>query len=228
MKEQCTEYMSNSSHNKRRSTVLSKYGVDNVAKLVQIQNKRRATFDKHRPTLKIQSDLSDKDVNVIDGHSLSIYRLNKQIADEWLNRYHPRKAPKGNILCLGLVADDTIYCMMTFKKSRDPQYVAELSRMWTLPTYNVLDGYDILSKTATEFGLYNIVAYVYSSFENPKDYEAIGMSFVQFMQKTKWWIKGDQMMSDSSRRQKRIDPQLLLDQDWCIMYDDNKMMYEFT
>lgn len=212
------------SHLKRVSTVLERYGVDNVAKLEEVQQKRQQTFASHRNTLHIEYPHVD---HVLDGHQLEVYRLNKRIADTWLNQYHPLKAPKGNVMCLGLVKDTTIYCLMTFKKSRDPHYVAELSRMWMLPGYYVQDGYDILSKIAADLGLYAVVAYVHVPIEDPADYIDIGMHLTRVAQRTKWWMNEDVVMSDACRRQKHIDSKFLSATGWRCMYDESKLVYEF-
>lgn len=207
---------------KRIETNLLKYKVQNVAQLPEIQEKRRKTFETKRTTILFYQEPR---VNVIDGHDLTVYRLNKDVADCWLNKYHPFKAPKGNVLCLGLVKDDIIYCIMTFKKSRDSQYVAELSRLWMLPTYQIIGGYDILSNEASQLGLYNIVAYVNMSFENYKDYESIGMKYVRDVQRTKWWVRGDAKISDASRRQSKLKQEDMTASGYLPVYDCGIRVY---
>lgn len=207
---------------KRIKTCLHRYKVENVAQLPGVQDKRRMTFEAKRTTLIFYQEPR---VNIIDGCDLTCYRLNKDIADDWLNKYHPFKAPRGNVLCLGLVKDDTIYAIMTFKKSRDSRYVAELSRLWMLPTYQIISGYDILSAEASALGLYNIVAYVNLSFENYLDYESIGMRYIRDIQKTKWWIKGDEKMSDASRRQYKLKQEDMTADGYLPVYDCGVRVY---
>lgn len=209
--------------NKRLNTVRTRYQVDNVAQLAEVQEKRRQTFDARRETISIYHEATQK----IDGHSLDTYKLTKTVADNWLNTYHPQKAPKGNIVCLGLVKDEIIYCIMTFRRSRNPQYIAELSRMWTLPGYQVTDGYDILSKLASDLGLYNIVAYIHVPLDDPAQYELIGMQCVKHMQRTKWWMKENSIVSDASMRQKHQRPDKLVQQGWRPVYDSQQLVYEF-
>lgn len=203
-------------------TCLHKYKVRNVAQLPDVQAKRRRTFELKRTTILFYQEPR---INIIDGKDLILYRLNKDVADEWLNHYHPFKAPRGNVLCLGLVKNDTIYAMMTFKKSRDPQYVAELSRLWMLPTYQIIGGYDILSSEASALGLYNIVAYVNMSFENYKDYESIGMQHIRDIQRTKWWVRNDEKMSDASRRQSKLKQEDMTDSGYLPVYDCGIRVY---
>lgn len=207
---------------KRIKTNLLKYKVENVAQLSEVQDKRRRSFESKRTTILFYQEPR---INIIDGHELTVYKLDKAVADNWLNMYHPFGAPRGNVLCLGLVKDETIYAIMTFKKSRDAQYVAELSRLWMLPTYQVIDGYDILSNEASNFGLYHIIAYVNMSFENHMDYESIGMQYIRDIQRTKWWIRDDKRMSDASRRQYKIKQEDMRSKGYLPVYDCGVRVY---
>lgn len=211
------------SNEKRVSTNLSLYNVDNVAKLKEVQEKRKQTFAAKR------TELAFKRVpilNKLDSSEFSVFVLNKAVADDWLIKYHPLNAPKGNVMSLGLVKDNMIYCIMTFKKSRNKRYYAELSRMWTLPSYQIIGGYDRLSQYASELGVNNIVAYVNLSFENPEDYEYIGMHKTRSIQKTKWWINFNSAMTDASRRQRKISADKLLADGWISVYDKGQDVYE--
>ena len=212
------------SNEKRIQTNLSTYGVDNVSKIPEIQNKRRETFESKRRTILFYQEPR---INNIQGCSLDVFRLEKSYSDNWLNTYHPFGSPRGNVLSLGLVKDNTCYCIMTFKKSRNKNYSAELSRMWMLPTYNVIDGYDILSEEASKFGVSSIIAYVNMSFENYLDYESIGMKYVRNIQITKWWIKDDIKMSDSSRRQYKLKQEDMLNDGYLPAYDCGQRVYVF-
>lgn len=209
---------------RRIQTVSNRYGVDNVAKLKIIQDKRRNTFASKRNTIKFNAQPISQ---IVDGSTLSVYRLNKEVADKWLNEYHPLKAPRGNLLSLGLVSNNMIYCLMTFKKPKNHKYDAELSRMWMLPTHQIINGYNILSEYASQFGLSNIVAYVNRTFENCSDYEEIGMNYIREIQRTKWWIKNSSMMSDASRRQLNMSVKQVLNEGWLPLYDCGQAVYEF-
>lgn len=209
---------------KRILTNLSKYGVDNVSKLSEVQAKRRKTFENKRRTILFYQEPR---INDIKGDCLSVYRLDKKYADNWLNEYHPFGAPRGNVLSFGLVGNNQIYCIMTFKKSRNKDYSAELSRMWMLPTYNVIDGYDILSDEASRFEIHSIIAYVNLSFENYKDYESIGMKYERDIQLKRWWIKDNNLKSDDSRRQSKISKENMLKLGWLPVYDCGQRVYTF-
>ena len=207
---------------KRIKTLMETRQVTNVAFLPEVQDKRKKTFEDKRTTAIFYQPPR---IHKIHADDLELYKLDKTIADNWLNRHHPFKAPRGNVLCLGLTDGSEIYCIMTFKKSRNKEYFAELSRLWMMPTYNIVGGYDKLSATATELGVYNIVAYVNMSFENYKDYESIGMKHVRDIQATKWWMCGDDRISDASRRQKKITENELIFSGYRPIYDCGQRVY---
>lgn len=209
---------------RRIATNLERYGVSNVAKLPEVQAKRRKSFEDKKD---IAIFYQDPRVNILKADDLKVFRLAKDVADNWLNKYHPFKAPRGNVVCLGLTDGSEIYAIMTFKKSRNPEYFAELSRLWMLPTYQVIGGYDMLSSAASDLGIYNIVAYVNMSFENYMDYESIGMRYIRDIQPTKWWIRDDDRISDASRRQKKLSENDLVFKGYVPIYDCGQRVYVF-
>lgn len=209
----------------RKQTLQSKYGVDNVSQIKEIQLKRSLTFASKRDTLIFYQEPR---INSVHAEDLTIYRLDNKYANTWLNEYHPFRATKGTVLALGLCKDDTTYCIMTFKKSRNKKYVAELSRLWMLPTYNVINGYQVLSQYASEFGIYSIVAYVNLSFENVNDYKSIGMKYLRTNQRTKWWFKNNEIVSDASRRQKGLSHNDMVFRGYNFAYDCGIEVYEFV
>ena len=212
------------SNEKRVDTLLRTYGVTNVAYIPEVQEKRRKAFEAKKD---IAIFYQPPRVHIIHAEDLKLYKLDKDITDKWLNTYHPFKTARGNILCLGLTDEEKIYVVMTFKKSRNKKYFAELSRLWMLPTYNVIGGYDRLSSAASKLGVYNIVAYVNMSFENFHDYESIGMKYIRNIQPTKWWMFENKRISDASRRQKHLTENDLVFQGYVPIYDCGQRVYVF-
>ena len=209
---------------KRQQTLLATFGVDNVSKIPEIQCRRRETFAAKRNELVyVPAEIH----TTIPAGTLRIFHLNKSVADEWLNEYHPLQAPRGNLLSLGLVKDDTIYCVMTFKKSRNKHYDVELSRMWSLPGYKITRGYDMLSQYASELGISNIITYVNKTFEDTDIYEQLGMKHIRDIQRTKWWINSERHISDASRRQFHKTEEQFLADGWLPVYDCGQAVYVF-
>lgn len=214
------------SDDKRIKTNLSRYGVDNVSKLDWVQEKRLASYEKKRNFLGYYYKKPEAHT-VINGEDLKLYRLNKDISDNWMNDHYPLKSAKGTALAIGLVKDNIIYCMMTFRRSRDKKYNAELSRMYMLPGYHVKNGFSVLSKFASDYGLYNIVSYVNFCFDNFEGYEEIGMRSKRDNQRKKWWWNGSDFISDSSRRQHHWSEDDMINSGYSSYHDLGTAVYEF-
>lgn len=165
-----------SAKDKCKKTLKANYEVDNPMKNAKIRNKVTKTWIyKSYPKLVVD----DCEIVHVNASELEIYRLDNSFADKWLDKYHPEGSGKGAILCFGLVRDSEIFCIMTFRKPINKHYTTQLLRMWMKPGYYVDGGYDTLSRYASGFGLYNIVAYVNPRYEDIEEYEKIGMSLVR-------------------------------------------------
>lgn len=95
-------------------------------------------------------------------------------------------------------------------------------------TWPYIGGYQRLSQYASELGLYNIVAYVNLSFENVNDYQSIGMKHVRNIQRTKWWLRNDEMISDASRRQMKLSQNDMVFKGYKYAYDCGVAVYEYV
>ena len=210
---------------KARKTLLERYGVENPNQIQSAKEKRKQTFQLQNDTLIFYQEPR---VNKIQASDLQVYKLDVEYANQWLNEYHPFKSPRGTVLALGLCDESQTYCIMAFKKSRNKNYVAELSRLWMLPTYDVIDGYQVLSQYASELGLYNIVAYVNLSFENVDDYKSIGMKYVKTNQRTKWWLRNNEIIPDASRRQKGLSHNDMIFNGYGFAYDLGVAVYTYA
>lgn len=165
-----------SAKEKCKQTLKANYDVDNPMKNREIRNRVTKTWiDKSYPKF----DDNDFKLVHLNAKELEIYRIDNSFADSWLDKYHPEGSGKGAILCFGLVRDSELFCIMTFRKPINKRYTTQLLRMWMKPGYYVDDGYDTLSRYASGFGLYNIIAYANPKYEDIEEYEKIGMSLVR-------------------------------------------------
>lgn len=210
---------------KVKRTLINRYGVENPNQIESAKEKRKLTFQLKEDTLLFYQEPRTITINAKD---LQVYRLDLNYTKDWLNKYHPFKAPKGIVLAFGLCDASQTYCIMVFKKSRNKNYVAELCRLWMLPTYDIVDGYQVLSKQASEFGIYNIVAYVNLSFENVNDYKSIGMKYIRKNPRTKWWFRNNEIISDASVRQKGLSHNEMVFNGYSFAYDYGTEVYEFV
>lgn len=165
-----------SAKEKCKQTLKANYAVDNPMKNKEVRNRVTKTWiDKSYP----KAVQAPSCIIHMDAAELEIYRLDNSFADNWLNQNHPEGSGKGAILCFGLVRDSEVFCIMTFRKPINKRYTTQLLRMWMKPGYYVDNGYDTLSRYASGFGLYNIVAYANPEYEDIEEYEKIGMSLVR-------------------------------------------------
>ena len=172
-----------------------------------------------------------------------IYRLNKSVADKFLNDYHIQKSCKGQLLYLGLVKDGELYQVMTFGKPRyDRKHDVELLRLCTRPGYTVVGGASKLFSFATsEYGLNNIISYCDRSKFLGTVYEKIGMKLIRTTPPQEIWSKGYEHITANLLRQRGYDQlfrtnygkgasneSLMLENGWLPIYDCGQYVYEFN
>lgn len=167
----------------------------------------------------------------ITDDELSIYRLNKTAADKFLDENHLYGTHRGQLLCLGLVKDDEIYQVMTFgKPTHSKSHYVQIYRMCTRLGYSIDGGYQKLSRAASEFGLYNIIAYCDLAKSNVSEYEDIGMKLIRKSPPRLIWSRGDQYINSSlivSGRSTYHSDEELIQDNWLPIYDCGQSVYEF-
>ena len=167
----------------------------------------------------------------VDVSEMEVFRLNPAIADEFLLSNHFSGTRRNQLLYLGLVKDDELYQVMTFgKPTHRSDHAIQLCRMCTKTGFNVIGGYDILSKAASEFGLYNIIAYADLSKTDGSEYLDIGMEFIRQTQPRLIWSKGDKYISSSlitSGKSQFHSNEELIENGWLPVYDCGQRVYEF-
>lgn len=171
-----------------------------------------------------------------------IYKLNLDVAQQFLNRYHLQGSCRGQLLCLGLIQDGELYQVMTFGKPRyDKAHYVELLRLCSKPGYTVVGGASKLFKYATvEFGLSNIISYCDVSKFNGDVYKNIGMKLIRTTPPQEIWSRGADKITANLLRQHGYDQlfntnygkgtsneQLMLNNGWLPVYDCGQRVYEF-
>lgn len=178
----------------------------------------------------------------IYARNCEIYRLNLDVAEDFLNEYHLQGSCRGQLLCLGLVKDGTLYQVMTFGKSRyDSKHDIELLRLCTLPGYSVTGGASKLFSYATsEYALNNIISYCDRSKFTGHVYEKMGMKLIRTTPPQEVWSKGNQKITANLLRQRGYDQlfktnygkgasneMLMLENGWAPVTDCGQLVYEF-
>ena len=224
-------------------------------------NTEGLSSDYHLNKTKIAEDAGYRCIHVFDWDDLDkiinlllpktrvfarnckIYRLNKSVADKFLNDYHIQKSCKGQLLYLGLVKDGELYQVMTFGKPRyDKKHDVELLRLCTRPGYTVVGGASKLFSFATsEYGLNNIISYCDRSKFLGTVYEKIGMKLIRTTPPQEVWSRDDEHITANLLRQRGYDQlfrtnygkgasneSLMLENGWLPIYDCGQYVYEFN
>lgn len=172
----------------------------------------------------------------------TIYKLNPDIGDEFLNKYHLQRTCRGQLLYLGLVFDDELLQVMTFGKSRyDKSYDVELLRLCTKPGYTIVGGASRLFSYATnEYGLSNIISYCDRSKFSGNVYEKMGMTLKRITPPQEIWSKGDEKITANLLRARGYDQlfgtefgkgtsneELMLSAGYLPVYDCGMRVYVF-
>lgn len=171
-----------------------------------------------------------------------IYRLNLDVAVEFLDKYHLQGSCRGQLLCLGLVHRGELLQVMTFGKSRyDKSHAVELLRLCTKPGYSVVGGASRLFSFATnEYGLSNIISYCDRAKFTGDVYEKLGMKLIRVTPPQEVWSRGTEKITANLLRQRGYDQlfntnhgkgtsneQLMLEDGWLPVYDCGQLVYSF-
>ena len=166
---------------------------------------------------------------VISADDCTVYKLNLSATNDFLNKNCYLGSCRGQLLCLGLVKDNEIYQVMTFgNPTYDKSHSIQIYRMCTKLGYKVDSGYDKLSHVASEFGIYNIIAYCDYAKSNGSEYESIGMKFVRKSPPRLIWSNDDQYISSSlvvSHKSKYRSKDELIADGWIPIYDCGRIVY---
>lgn len=184
-----------------------------------------------------------KPKTAIYARNCEIYKLNKDITDEFLNRNHLQGTCRGQSLLLGLVYDDELYHVMTFGKPRyNKNYDVELLRLCTKSGYTVIGGANKLFKFATEYMcIDNIISYCDRSKFNGDIYERLGMKLVKTTPPQEVWSKENKKVTSNLLRVRGYDQlfgtnygkyanneYLMLLDGWLPIYDCGQKVFEYV
>nr|DAJ50873.1 MAG TPA: endonuclease-like protein [Caudoviricetes sp.] len=191
-------------------------------------------------TNKVVSMLAPK--KKIYARKCQLYRLRKEVAVEFLNKYHLQGSCRGQLLCLGLVFQDELVQVMTFGKPRyDKKHAVELLRLCTKSEVAVIGGASKLFSYATsEYGLSDIISYCDLSKFDGSVYEKIGMKKIRTTPPQEVWSREADKITANLLRAKGYDQifkthygkgtsneQLMLENGWLPVYDCGQAVYLF-
>lgn len=178
----------------------------------------------------------------IFARNCTIYKLNPDVGDAFLDNYHLQSTCRGQLLYLGLVFEDELLQVMTFGKARyDKAYDVELLRLCTKPGYTVVGGASRLFSYATnEYGLSNIISYCDRSKFVGTVYEKMGMTLKRITPPQEVWSKGNEKITANLLRARGYDQlfgtnfgkgtsneELMLSAGYLPVYDCGQRVYVF-
>lgn len=165
----------------------------------------------------------------IQGSELQSYRLTKEVTDKFLKENCIHGTCRGQLLSLGLIKDNEIYQIITFGKSKhNSNYPIEMKRACTKIGYEVINGYDMLTKLAAqEFGVESCIAYQDISKISDFEYEKLGMRMLTVNPPRKFWSKGKKFISNYLVQNPNTEytETSLLQDGWLPVYDCGQAVY---
>lgn len=180
--------------------------------------------------------------NIIYARKCTVYKINKNIGDEFLNKYYYKGSCRGQLLYLGLVYENELVEIMTFGKPRyDKKFDVELMRLCTKSDTKVIGGASKLFSYATsEYGLSNIISYCDRSKFLGGVYEKLGMKLIRTTPPQEIWSKGTEHVTANLLRSRGYDQlfktnygkgvsneELMLKSGWLPVYDCGQRVYAF-
>ena len=112
--------------------------------------------------------------------------------------------------------------------------------MCTKLGYTISGGYDVLSKSASEFGLYSIIAYSDFAKTDGSEYKKLGMTFLRNTPPQEIWskenkhitanllrVRGYDQLFGTSYGRNASNEQLMIANDWLPVFDCGQRVFEF-
>ena len=180
--------------------------------------------------------------NIIYARKCTVYKINKNIGDEFLNKYYYKGTCRGQLLYLGLVYENELVEIMTFGKPRyDKHFDVELMRLCTKSNTRIIGGASKLFSYATsEYGLSNIISYCDRSKFSGGVYEKLGMKLIRTTPPQEIWSKGTEYITANLLGLRGYDQlfktnygkgvsneELMLKAGWLPVYDCGQRVYAF-
>lgn len=179
---------------------------------------------------------------VLYARNCDVWKIRKEVGDQFLNENHLQKSCRGQTLYLGLVCDNELVMLMTFGKSRYNKHCdIELLRLCSKRDIRVVGGASKLFHFATEeYGLSSIISYCDVSKFTGNVYEKIGMKYSHLTPPQLIWSRGTEKITSNLLRAKGYDKlfktsygkgtsneMLMLQNGWLPVYDCGQKVYVF-
>lgn len=178
----------------------------------------------------------------IYARNCTIYKINKNVGDEFLRKYHIQGTCRGQLIYFGLVYEGELVQLMTFGKSRyDKKFSIELLRLCSLPGVVVIGGASKLFNYAvTKWDMYDIISYCDLSKFTGSVYKNMEMKLERVSPPQEIWSKGSAKVTANLLRMRGYDQlfgtsygkgvsneELMLKDGWLPVFDCGQFVYSY-
>lgn len=176
----------------------------------------------------------------IFARNCKVFKIYSDVAKEFLIENDIEGPGDNNLICFGLVYQDTLVQIITFGKPKDKRYSVELSKLCSKANYEIIGGASRLFKYALDYiEPRNIVAYNDLSKFSGNIYEILGMQLVKHTSPQEIWSKGDKKISREFLHKKGFNTifnregyiesndRAMIENFWLPIYDCGQAVYEF-
>ena len=189
---------------------------------------------------KIVSMLKPKET--LYARKCEIREVDKQICDDFLDKYHLQNTCNGQKVRIGLFYKNELVELMTFGRPRyNKHYQWELLRLCTKSEYKVVGGATRLFKHFVEqYNPESVISYCDLAKFTGSVYDTIGMKLLRITAPAKVWSYKNHKITDSLLRQRGYDQlfnenygkgtdneTLMIEHGWLPVYDCGQAVYEW-
>ena len=180
--------------------------------------------------------------------NLQLKEVDKQVTNDFLNKYHLQSSCYGNQINLGLYNNDQLVQVMTFGKPRyNKKYQYELLRLCSHNDYIIVGGAEKLFKHfINKYQPMSVISYCDVSKFTGDVYERLGFNLKQQTRPQKVWTENNykygnnRYITDNLLRQQGYDrlfntsygkgtdnEQLMIEHGWLPVYDCGQKVFEW-
>lgn len=126
--------------------------------------------------------------NEISVEDCRIFKLYDYVGKEFIERYNPYGNCKGQLLFVGLLYKNELIQVMSFKKSPNHLYSAQIARLCTKSNYRIVGGYSkLIEFVSNTYEMQTVVAYNDLSKFSGNCFTSMGMKLHHVNSPVKLW-----------------------------------------
>lgn len=172
-------------------------------------------------------DIIAKPLVTVYAKDCRLFKIHKNVGDEFIEEYDIHGNPRGQLLYLGLVYQGQLVQIMTFSKPMyNKNHYVELKRFCTKSRYKIIGGASRLLKFAMQgFDIYDIITYNDDSKFSGNVFKKIGMRLDHTNQPQILWTKENRYISNNLLYLYGKYKSDMIDEGYIPIYDCGTSMY---